>query len=117
WRPLTRALTATPSVCTASDAAAKGIHPLPLHDALPIDGQRPEVLQGRGRRPGGRVVIGVAPDQHPVLHLQQRTRRVLERGQPGGDRKSTRLNSSHVSISYAVLCLKKKRAGTAWGEG
>src|SRR5438067_13461014 len=28
---------------------------------------------------------------------------------PGRDRKSTRLNSSHVSISYAVFCLKKKR--------
>src|SRR5690349_23532778 len=28
-----------------------------------------------------------------------------------GDRKSTRLNSSHVEISYAVFCLKKKRAG------
>src|SRR5699024_12047006 len=28
----------------------------------------------------------------------------------GGDRKSTRLNSSHVSISYAVFCLKKKRS-------
>src|SRR5699024_12437758 len=31
-------------------------------------------------------------------------------GRPGGrDRKSTRLNSSHVSISYAVFCLKKKK--------
>src|SRR5438874_8771467 len=28
----------------------------------------------------------------------------------GGDRKSTRLNSSHVEISYAVFCLKKKRS-------
>src|SRR5690625_6741820 len=28
---------------------------------------------------------------------------------PAGDRKSTRLNSSHVAISYAVFCLKKKR--------
>src|SRR5689334_23832734 len=28
---------------------------------------------------------------------------------PGGDRKSTRLNSSHSSISYAVFCLKKKK--------
>src|SRR5690625_2011032 len=28
---------------------------------------------------------------------------------PGGDRKSTRLNSSHVAISYAVFCLKKKK--------
>src|SRR5207302_6580100 len=30
-------------------------------------------------------------------------------GQPPGDRKSTRLNSSHVKISYAVFCLKKKK--------
>src|SRR5699024_12729727 len=32
---------------------------------------------------------------------------------PGLDRKSTRLNSSHVSISYAVFCLKKKTRKTA----
>src|SRR5207249_7408478 len=32
-----------------------------------------------------------------------------ERTSPEGDRKSTRLNSSHVSISYAVFCLKKKK--------
>src|SRR3989442_2314118 len=32
----------------------------------------------------------------------------------GGDRKSTRLNSSHVRISYAVFCLKKKNALGAW---
>src|SRR5690625_6008955 len=31
---------------------------------------------------------------------------------PAGDRKSTRLNSSHVSISYAVFCLKKKQVVT-----
>src|SRR5690242_20851742 len=30
----------------------------------------------------------------------------------GGDRKSTRLNSSHMSISYAVFCLKKKKTDT-----
>src|SRR5690625_5782082 len=30
------------------------------------------------------------------------------------DRKSTRLNSSHVAISYAVFCLKNKRAGQRW---
>src|SRR5690348_17500968 len=43
----------------------------------------------------------------------------------GGDRKSTRLNSSHPSISYAVFCLKKKKAAgrdrnldiTCWREG
>src|SRR5258705_3273666 len=31
------------------------------------------------------------------------------RGRPGRDRKSTRLNSSHLGISYAVFCLKKKK--------
>src|SRR5689334_24120664 len=37
------------------------------------------------------------------------------RGEGGPDRKSTRLNSSHSSISYAVFCLKKKNhAGAAW---
>src|SRR5437660_4914453 len=33
----------------------------------------------------------------------------LQRGDPVADRKSTRLNSSHVAISYAVFCLKKKK--------
>src|SRR3712207_8481120 len=32
----------------------------------------------------------------------------MRRGEDGGDRKSTRLNSSHANISYAVFCLKKK---------
>src|SRR5437773_3668330 len=31
-----------------------------------------------------------------------------------GDRKSTRLNSSHITISYAVFCLKKKKSITSW---
>src|SRR5699024_12412871 len=39
-------------------------------------------------------------------HLQLTGRRATD----NGDRKSTRLNSSHVSISYAVFCLKKKKA-------
>src|SRR4051812_49655478 len=34
---------------------------------------------------------------------------VSQPARPGGDRKSTRLNSSHMSISYAVFCLKKKK--------
>src|SRR2546426_4193973 len=33
---------------------------------------------------------------------------------PPGDRKSTRLNSSHLVISYAVFCLKKKKKHTHW---
>src|SRR5690606_41194221 len=44
-------------------------------------------------------VIVVSPqDQHPGEELE-----------PEKDRKSTRLNSSHVKISYAVFCLKKKK--------
>src|SRR5258707_10132631 len=47
----------------------------------------------------------VAPTVHPLHFLrQQHARRVLE-----ADRKSTRLNSSHANISYAVFCLKKKK--------
>src|SRR5438552_5383520 len=34
--------------------------------------------------------------------------------EPAGDRKSTRLNSSHQIISYAVFCLKKKNVSTTW---
>src|SRR2546421_9625917 len=42
-------------------------------------------------------------ERHRVDHGDQRARR------DGGDRKSTRLNSSHDQISYAVFCLKKKK--------
>src|SRR5215204_4588886 len=43
----------------------------------------------------------------------RRRRRAL--GPPRRDRKSTRLNSSHTVISYAVFCLKKKKRGTGGG--
>src|SRR5438067_9624560 len=47
-----------------------------------------------------------------AAHQSRRARRSVHRRNPSpqpGDRKSTRLNSSHVSISYAVFCLKKKK--------
>src|SRR5699024_12663702 len=58
---------------------------------------------GRPRRPG-RARGG-------ARHRARRSRARSRRGRRSrcGDRKSTRLNSSHVSISYAVFCLKKKR--------
>src|SRR3712207_7858476 len=72
-----------------NDTATTEIYTLSLHDALPI---WPAAARCRWRdRPGGRAV-GRAPE--PV-----RAR----------DRKSTRLNSSHANISYAVFCLKKKK--------
>src|SRR5690348_17847103 len=50
--------------------------------------------------------------------LQHLALRVCARGCVGKDRKSTRLNSSHPSISYAVFCLKKKTIMGGWeGHG
>src|SRR5437773_3815863 len=45
----------------------------------------------------------------PAIGRASRRRPVREDGQPYPDRKSTRLNSSHITISYAVFCLKKKK--------
>src|SRR5438067_8909208 len=50
-----------------------------------------------------RRVVEISDPQGPLHFLVALFR------QGGGDRKSTRLNSSHVSISYAVFCLKKKK--------
>src|SRR5204863_9495947 len=77
------------------------IYTLSLHDALPILIQSANCVQVA-------AVIGVdrAPDNFDVL-LRHRPSSI---SRPAGtDRKSTRLNSSHVEISYAVFCLKKKK--------
>src|SRR5690606_41502637 len=60
---------------------------------------------------GGRALARDGDEAEPRrprwrLHLPRRDRHPARRGQ--GDRKSTRLNSSHVKTSYAVFCLKKK---------
>src|SRR5690625_6248699 len=47
------------------------------------------------------------PDELSVLRTVRKCRKFLHESY--GDRKSTRLNSSHVAISYAVICLKKKK--------
>src|SRR5438876_2277844 len=47
--------------------------------------------------------------RHRRQRLRDRGRRRRHRDRERGDRKSTRLNSSHPSISYAVFCLKKKK--------
>src|SRR3712207_7853078 len=71
-----------------------------------------------GRRPEGEVaevpdvVIrghGLVPALHDrAVHLADRREGALVDAQTRRDRKSTRLNSSHANISYAVFCLKKK---------
>src|SRR3712207_6900824 len=83
-----------------NDTATTEIYTLSLHDALPIY-QQP-------RRPRHPCATG-RPDT-----AARTCRRVMEdsigrRDQPVADRKSTRLNSSHANISYAVFCLKKKQ--------
>src|SRR2546426_5548008 len=88
-----------------NDTATTEIYTLSLHDALPISplaridervvkrDARPRV--GRGTAAARRVGSSRCPAKHRHLHR-------------AGDRKSTRLNSSHLVISYAVFCLKKK---------
>src|SRR2546426_9143346 len=95
-----------------NDTATTEIYTLSLHDALPIC--RPNCSQQR--LGGARLVCcGFARAGHPRDVREQSpraARRWLCRA-PGraraGDRKSTRLNSSHLVISYAVFCLKKKK--------
>src|SRR5205807_7500451 len=92
--------------------APTDIYPLSLHDALPIS-----------RRPFDRHAVAVPhQSQGRVGHLRLLARDLLAAGRhravqgrgagdecaATGDRKSTRLNSSHLVISYAVFCLKKK---------
>src|SRR5690349_24183917 len=74
------------------------------------------VRRGPSRVVGGRRVGGVTVRVHRVVGLDGVPGLELllvqvegHRGGLLGDRKSTRLNSSHVEISYAVFCLKKKR--------
>src|SRR3712207_7033195 len=53
------------------------------------------------------LALRLAAAVHGLAHVVQRLLR-----HPEGDRKSTRLNSSHANISYAVFCLKKKTPHT-----
>src|SRR5437870_10400497 len=83
---------------------------LSLHDALPISFSSPGGPSGISRT-GGQA--GCAGRQHRGSCRGHTDHQLRSQGlgvPPGvrRDRKSTRLNSSHVAISYAVFCLKKK---------
>src|SRR5205814_10183063 len=87
------------SVSFFNAPAPTEIYTLSLHDALPIY-HRAAVHLGLHRLPGGvRHGQSLEGVRHPDLALVHSP----------GDRKSTRLNSSHLGISYAVFCLKKKK--------
>src|SRR2546427_9345047 len=83
-----------------NDTATTEIYTLSLHDALPICPLLQGLLLGRHDR------IGRAAGQEAGPQAADRWRR---EGHQRRDRKSTRLNSSHSQISYAVFCLKKKK--------
>src|SRR3712207_6978028 len=91
-----------------NDTATTEIYTLSLHDALPIF-EHPVVVGEHVRCDrSGEGVLGVGVDVH--LHhavVDGRADLLCRRARP--DRKSTRLNSSHANISYAVFCLKKKK--------
>src|SRR3712207_7307066 len=79
------------------------LHGADVGDVLPLDLRRPGLLA----EPGA-VALGTGGERHRPLHEGPDVR--LHRLDVLGDRKSTRLNSSHANISYAVFCLKKKKA-------
>src|SRR5690625_7096383 len=87
-------------VFSLTATATPDIYTLSLHDALPI-------CSNSNQGPACAVIMEPAPAPACL------------RGRWLQDRKSTRLNSSHVAISYAVFCLKKKKPelySTRWVE-
>src|SRR2546430_12495130 len=76
-----------------NDTATTEIYTLSLHDALPISDE-----PGTPRRGQQRLQDAEVGPEHRLSPLAEVR-----------DRKSTRLNSSHSQISYAVFCLKKKK--------
>src|SRR3712207_9045626 len=82
-----------------NDTATTEIYTLSLHDALPIS-LRGAVPQRVARR------VALQPSAHLAVDVPHQA---VLRGAGAVDRKSTRLNSSHANISYAVFCLKKKK--------
>src|SRR3989442_14110017 len=82
-----------------NDTATTEIYTLSLHDALPISGRAR--CRGIWCLQYSCFVAATLARRGANPAWQQRSMNI--------DRKSTRLNSSHVRISYAVFCLKKKK--------
>src|SRR3712207_9397346 len=87
-----------------NDTATTEIYTLSLHDALPISVESsPQAATASARQRAtaeGTAVRGRRLTRERIELLLRRR---------SSDRKSTRLNSSHANISYAVFCLKKKK--------
>src|SRR5204862_6945517 len=100
-----------------TDPASPVLYTLSLHDALPIFGLELDRRVGQrredhlvGRALEDVVTVGRRRQHFLRGHRTADAAQVLDDDLGGvRDRKSTRLNSSHVEISYAVFCLKKKK--------
>src|SRR5438034_5321005 len=94
-------MTSSASCLSFNPPPPTAIYTLSLHDALPISvselADQPAHRGPRGGPGARRVRLGEGADQVRPAEWAGK-----------GDRKSTRLNSSHTVISYAVFCLKKK---------
>src|SRR2546422_6967036 len=94
-----------------NDTATTEIYTLSLHDALPICQRQRVERRGLESRSGRRAeAAGGGPPLRLVVQARRGT--CVKEAAPlpaPADRKSTRLNSSHGYISYAVFCLKKKK--------
>src|SRR3712207_7618076 len=94
-----------------NDTATTEIYTLSLHDALPIYTSPNQVRVMERTEAPVRVVV---PGRCYRYEAQDASHEWMFYQVEGlavdvGDRKSTRLNSSHANISYAVFCLKKKK--------
>src|SRR2546427_2523919 len=85
-----------------NDTATTEIYTLSLHDALPISKRMLWFMAQYANGVSKQKVLGIRFQAIVPLQIVGDT----------GDRKSTRLNSSHSQISYAVFCLKKKKNKT-----
>src|SRR5690606_41821981 len=105
-----------PFFLVLTDPAAADTYTLSLHAALPISipAPDPHCVRPIGQRIGRELSRArlERPAVHSTLELDVELVRAEGQARGVGDRKSTRLNSSHVKISYAVFCLKKKTSKT-----
>src|SRR3712207_8579007 len=100
-----------------NDTATTEIYTLSLHDALPISSNAPRHAQcgaldwglGYPTKPARQIGLGPDSKQRPADTSYDWLPLKEYKAGRRKDRKSTRLNSSHANISYAVFCLKKKK--------
>src|SRR3712207_8335679 len=92
-----------------NDTATTEIYTLSLHDALPIYAQVTPSRENGATSARRTVRAGTGSEAPPTGSVGSIRTSAAGAGSDTEDRKSTRLNSSHANISYAVFCLKKKQ--------